>query len=352
MTPDQKFARWVKFACIGFAAVFAYFLVADLTMPMTPQAMATRVVTKVAPRINGQLAAVYVTNNQPVAKGELLFELDPTPFQLAVEQAELNVARVQQNNAQIDAAIVAAKAQVRAATIIAEQKQREATRLNTLYAQSGTSLQQRDDAQSAATAAQANVLSAQAKLQELEVNRGDLGESNVNLQVALNQLKQAKLNLSYTQVIAEHDGVVTNLQLEPGAYAAAGVPLIALVASDVDVIADFREKNLRHIASQTAALVAFDSKPGQVFTAKVSSLDAGVSNGQFDANGRLATPTESNRWVRDAQRMRLHLAIDDPQIQTLPAGARATVQLLPTNPLLNWLAHAQIRMLSTLHFIY
>ncbi|MCG6283428.1 HlyD family secretion protein, partial [Vibrio diabolicus] len=66
MTPDQKFARWIKYSSFVFVFVFAYFLVADLAMPLTPQAMATRVVTKVSPRVSGQISEIYVNNNQAV----------------------------------------------------------------------------------------------------------------------------------------------------------------------------------------------------------------------------------------------------------------------------------------------
>ncbi|MCF9125941.1 HlyD family secretion protein [Vibrio parahaemolyticus] len=351
MTPDQKFARWIKYSCVAFVLVFAYFLVADLAMPLTPQAMATRVVTKVAPRVNGQITHLYVANNQEIQKGDLLFQIDPQPYKLAVEKAQLNLQQVIQNNEQLDASITAAKADVEASKIVAEQKIREANRLNTLFSRNGTSQQQRDDAQSSATAAKANLLAAKARLKELEVSRGELGEANVNVRVAQNQLKQAELNLSYTQVSAEHDGVITNLQLETGAYAAAGTPLIALVSDQVDIIADFREKSLRHFNRDSRALVAFDSLPGEVFEARITSLDAGVSSGQFDADGRLATPTDSNRWVRDAQRLILHLSINE-QPQAFPAGARATVQLLPDSTISGWLARLQIHFLSTLHYIY
>ncbi|MFV0447849.1 MAG: HlyD family secretion protein [Vibrio sp.] len=352
MTPDQKFARWIKYSCFGFVFVFAYFLVADLAMPLTPQAMATRVVTKIAPQVGGQIANVYVNNNQVVHKGDVLFEINPETYQLAVEQAELNLQQVMQNNDQLDASIAAAQADLKASIIVAEQKHREANRLNTLFLRNGTSQQLKDDAQSAAIAAQANVSAAQARLKQLQVNRGDVGDSNVSVRVAQNQLDKAKLNLSYTQVVAEHDGIVTNLQLENGTYANAGSPLIALVADEVDVIADFREKSLRHFASDSRALVAFDSKPGQVFEAQLSTLDAGVSAGQFAADGSLATPTTSSRWVRDAQRMRVHLAIDNKLVEKLPSGARATVQLIPENSLFASLAKAQIHFLSTLHYIY
>ncbi|MCQ8156438.1 HlyD family secretion protein, partial [Vibrio parahaemolyticus] len=80
-------------------------------------------------------------------------------------------------------------------------------------------------------------------------------------------------------------------------------PIISLVSEQADIIADFREKSLRNLNRDSRALVAFDSLPGEDFEARITSLDAGVSSGQYDADGRLATPTDSNRWVRDAQRL-------------------------------------------------
>lgn len=352
MTPDQKFARWIKHSIILFVLTFAYFLFADLAVPLTPQAMATRTVTQVAPQINGPVSKVYVHTNQPVKQGDVLFEIDTQPFELAVAEARLQLAQAFKNNDQLDASIAAAEAKVTASEIIAEQKVREANRLNTLFQRNGTSRQLRDDTLSAATAAKADLAAARASLKELKVNRGAEDDSNINIRVAKNKLEKALLNLSYTQVTARHDGVITNLQLEPGTYAAAGKPLVALVDTKLDIIADFREKSLRHFDQHSKALIAFDSQPGTVYSAEISSLDAGVSNGQFSADGNLATPTESNRWVRDAQRMRLHLTMQDTQAKPLPAGARATVQLVPDGTLLSWLAYAQIKFLSTLHYIY
>lgn len=62
MTPDQQFKRWIKWAMGAFVLVFAYFLLADLKMPLTPQAMATRVVTKMAPQVSGKVVEVAVGN--------------------------------------------------------------------------------------------------------------------------------------------------------------------------------------------------------------------------------------------------------------------------------------------------
>ena len=351
MTPDQQFARWIKYSMVGFVLVFAYFLLADIQMPLTPQAMATRTVTRITPQVSGKIAEVAVHNNQAVKQGDLLFALDVEPFRLAVEQAQLALDQAMQDNRQLDASLEAAKADVSANQTDLDQKARDARRLDTLFAQKLVSTQQRDQANSAWLTARANLMASQARLEQIKVSRGLAGADNLRLRQARNKLAQAELNLAYSQVMAPQDGIVTNMQLKHGSFAAAGSPLLALVSDKVDLIADFREKSLRNVGPNARALVAFDGEPGQIFQARVSSLDAGVSAGQFDANGLLANPIESDRWVRDAQRLRLHLTLDKMPLG-LPTGARATVQLLPDNGLAALFARGQIRLLSLLHYIY
>ncbi|MDM5075126.1 HlyD family secretion protein [Aeromonas media] len=351
MTPDQQFKRWIKWAIACFTLVFGYFLLADIKMPLTPQAMATRVVTRMAPQVSGKVTEVAVANNQHVKQGDLLFVLDPAPFALAVEQARLALDQAEQQNRQLDATLNAYEAEYSSLQTQAAQKQREAERIDALYRRHMVSEQQKDDADSAARTARANLLASQARVEQARVNRGLPGDDNLLLRQARNRLAQAELNLTYSQVHASQDGIITNLQLKPGSVATAGSPLLALVSEQVDVIADFREKSLRHITPESRALVAFDGEPGRLYPARVASLDAGVSAGQFDANGLLANPVESDRWVRDAQRLRLHLTLEQLPAH-LPAGARATVQLLPDNTLTGLLARGQIRLLSLLHYIY
>lgn len=351
MTPDQQFKRWIKWAMGSFILLFGYFLLADLKMPLTPQAMATRVVTKLAPQVSGKVAQVAVGNNQHVKQGDLLFTLDPAPFELAVEQARLALDQAEQQNRQLDATLNATAADFNSLQSQASQKRREAERIDALYRRRMVSEQQKDDADSAFRTAQANVMASKARMTQARVNRGLPGDDNLLLRQARNHLAQAELNLSYSQIQASQDGIITNLQLKPGSFAAAGAPLLALVSEQVDVIADFREKSLRHVAQDSRALVAFDGEPGKLYPARVTSLDAGVSAGQFDANGLLASPTESDRWVRNAQRLRVHLTLEQLPSH-LPAGARATVQLLPDNALSALFARGQIRLLSLLHYIY
>lgn len=102
------------------------------------------------------------------------------------------------------------------------------------------------------------------------------------------------------------------------------------------------------------ASIVFDAYPGKVFHGKVVTIDAGVKDGQLNADGQLADPINSDRWVRDAQYLRTHIdLIENPQLlQSMPSGARATVQLHPVEGIASWLAKVQIHIISIIHYIY
>lgn len=354
MTPDQVFARWVRASLVLFALVFCYFLAADLWMPMTPQSRVIHPVIRVAPQVSGQVVDVAVADNQHVAAGELLFSIDPRPYELAVQQAQLALEAAERDNAGIDASIAAAQAQVRSAEVRSAELARERERMQTLLASHNVSRQSYEQIVASHQAAQAEVASQRAQLQQLEVQRGQGDQDNLRLRQARNALAQATLNLSYTQVRAESDGVVSNLQVRPGTYAVAGSSLAALVADDADVVADFREKSLVHMDVGEPAAIVFDAIPGRVFEAHVAGIAAGTQQGQLLPDGSLAAPETSDRWVRDAQRQRVHLVLDEePELLPgLPTGARATVQLFPVGGPAKWLGGVQVRLVSLMHYIY
>jgi multidrug resistance efflux pump len=93
MTPEQKFARWVRVSIASFLLMFVYFIVADIWIPLTPDSTVMRVVTPVSPRVSGYVAAVHVHNNSQVKKGDLLFELDDTPFRNKVKRRKSRSSR-------------------------------------------------------------------------------------------------------------------------------------------------------------------------------------------------------------------------------------------------------------------
>lgn len=354
MTPDQIFARWVKVSLTGFGVVFVYFLMADLVVPATPHARIIFPVVQVAPRISGQVTNVRAHNNQAVKSGDVLFTLDPTPYQLAVQAAQLDLENVQQTNQQLDASIAAATANIDAARVNARQLLLEQKRLHALLEKHSVAVQTYEETATRYQAAKAQVEVAIAQRHQLEVQRGATGDDNLALRQARNLLEQAELNLSYTQVRAEQDGVISNFHLNVGAYAQASVSLAALVGGTPNVIADFREKSLSHLTMNEPATVTFDGLPGQTFAARVTNMDAGTYAGQLNPSGDLTSPETSDRWVRDAQRQRIHLTLDQSgsELTRLPSGARATVQLYHVSGPLAWLGKVQIHFFSLLHYIY
>ena len=354
MTPDQLFKRWVHRALVLFAVLFIYFLGADLWMPVSTHSRVMHPVVRVAPEVGGQITAVHVINNQPVQQGDVLFTLDKQAYQLAVTKAELAVKAAVKTNQQLDASIITAKASVAAATANVNELSKEQKRLSRLLANRNIGQQQYDQIHASYLAALAVLEEAKSKENQATVERGLKSDQNLLLKQAENNLADAKLALYYTDVRAKVDGIITNLQLVPGNYASAGAPVAAVVSNEADIIADFREKSLSKAAVGNEASVIFDSLPGQVYDAHVVSVDAGVKAGQLTADGNLAEPAESDRWIRDAQYMRIHLTLDQhPELlASLPTGARSTVQLYPVSGLAAWLGHIQAHLISWLHYVY
>ena len=353
MTPEQRFSRWVRLASVTFAILFVYFVVADLVIPLTPQARAMREITQVAPELSGRVVEVAVQNHSRVQKGDILFHLDPEPFRIAVEKAQLALEQVERDNARLDASLTAASAKLRAAEADAQKLARDRTRMAALITNHTVSQQLFDQISTAYETAQAQVEAARASVDELRVQRGDTGAGNLRLRQARNDLADARLDLRRTTVRAGRDAIVSNLQLQAGDYATSGGAVLVLVGSDLDVTADFREKSLRDIQPGDLALVSFDASPGRIFAARATGIDAGVRDGQLLADGQLVDIPTTNRWVRDAQRLRLHLALEEMPTPMPASGARATVQLIPKDhPIAAAFARLQIRLISLLHYVY
>ncbi|MCS2152010.1 HlyD family secretion protein [Scandinavium goeteborgense] len=354
MSPEQKFARWVRVSIASFLLMFVYFIVADIWIPLTPDSTVMRVVTPVSSRVSGYVAHVYVHNNSPVKKGDLLYELDPTPFINKVQAAQIALEQAKLSNQQLDAQIAAQQANLKTAQITARNNQATLSRYQRLATMQNVSQQDLDNVRTAWQNSEQSVSSLTASIHNLQIQRGERDDgSNVTLQKYRNALEEAQLDLGWTKIRAEAAGTVSNLQLSPGLYASAGTALLAVVNDETDIVADFREKSLRHTQPGTDAAVVFDALPGKVFRAHVTSSDAGILAGQVAVSGQLSQPEESNRWVRDAQRMRIHVALDEPIDKTLPTGARATVQLYNSEGVLaRFFSGLQIHLVSWLHYVY
>lgn len=353
MSPELRFRTWM-FGLSAIAALsFVYYLIADIHMPVSPEARLTYRVTQVAPDVSGRVVEVRVQNNQHVDRGDVLFLIDPDTYRTAARDAELQVEQAFQDNAQLEATISSASADVRRAQTQKDDAERELLRYLGLAKDNYVSRSALDQIRTRRDVAFAQLQVSRAALHSARVQRGAAGDRSLRLRRARNSLTNAQLNLQRSQVVALEPGIISNMRLEAGAYAQAGAPKLALVSTVPSVHADFREKALLHVGRATLAEVAFDALPGRVFAAEVTSLDAGVARGQIDADGRLAAPEQNDRWVRDAERVRVNLRLLETPPRLLMTGARATVQLHPRKTgFRHALGQLQIRLISLFHYVY
>lgn len=233
----------------------------SLTHQSTDDAFVDTHFVSVAPKVAGRVSAVHVRDNQLVKKDQILVELDPRDFQVALEQAKANLAKD------------------RATEITADANEKRAA---SLFSDKVISAQERD----------ANVAAAQS-------SRG-------NVQADAATVKQAELNLAYTKIKAPIDGYVTNKKVAVGDYLQVGQTLMALVPPRVWVTANFKETQLRNMRPGQTAIVSVDAYPGLKLFGHVDSIQAG-SGAAFSL---LPPENATGNYVKVVQRVPVKIVFD------------------------------------------
>jgi multidrug resistance efflux pump len=324
---------WILFLLLIIAVLVAYYVLSDRYTPFTTDAYVQAYVIQVAPRVEGQVVHVYVQENQAVAKGELLFEIDRRPFEYQVALLEAKRVAAVQQVAQLESELSAARAEddrlvaeEAYARVVHDQEseiyKREAT-TDRMYVQA---VQKYKAAQAALERSRSQVRKAE---QALAARIGD--EHALVAEVGA-QLDQARLNLDWSRVYAPSDGVVTDLQLREGTYTHIGRAAMTLIeTSRWLVVANFRENALTRVREGQPAAVAFRGLPGRLFGAHVAAVGWGVSQGQGVPSGQLPDVKVPGYWVPRAQRFQVRLTVDDPESVPLRVGmtASATVYTEP-----------------------
>jgi multidrug resistance efflux pump len=342
-------ARWpfrmlrvlLTLSAVGLAALLIW-RVWDLYMgaPWTRDATVRVYVVTMAPEVAGRIVSLPVVDNQYVRKGDLLMEIDPTNYQIAVSQAEATVQQVEANVQSIDAQIAVQQAQIAASQAQVEQAEaalvfgkQQATRYQDLAqkgygtvqnAQQWTSQQSQQEA--ALRSGQASLQLAQRQVVALNAQRRS-GEAN--LAQAKAQLRQAQVNLERTRILSPVDGYVTNLLAQLGNYVNVGVIAISVVnANSFWVDGYFEETNLAPIRVGDPAQIKLMGY-SQVLRGHVDSIARAinVSNAQPNDQG-VATVNPIFTWVRLAQRIPVRIHVDEvPPDVVLAAGMTVTVQI-------------------------
>ena len=216
-------------------------------------------------------------DNQIVRTGDLLYRIDPTPFGLAVERAEAKLAAAGQAVGVSTAAVDAAQAQLVEQIAELNNVREQAARVFELVRLGVYPVARSDQARSLLGAAEAQVQQAQASLEQARQALGPQGSDNPQIREALAALEQARLDLTHTTLHSPGDGLVSNLQLSIGQFAAAGQPSLTFLDSRLIWLNAFlRENSLEYVKPGARAEVALDVLPGRVLPARVI-VSAGAS---------------------------------------------------------------------------
>lgn len=248
--------------------------------PMSKDARVWRYIIPIVPNVAGPVIEVPVEPLVNLSKGDVLYRIDPDPFQFAVDQLEASIDQ--------------AKAQQRLAEIQVERSR------GLVRATAG--------AQAELDRWQAELAAAKALIEGLNA-----------------QLDNAKWQLEQTVVRAPYDGQVVNLQLRPG-NRVTNMPVAAamtFISHEIsEVVASFSQSSIRRIEVGNPVEVIFTFNPGHVHAGKVTHVIEASASAQLTASGQLPTITgrpATDRWV-------VRVALDDPEVATaLPHGAAGTI---------------------------
>ena len=259
---------------------------------------------------------MHIDDNELVHKGDLLIELDPIDYEVALEQARAQVVSAQGQLAQAQAQIATAKASVLQANAEVEAAQVQfdnATRDLKRYQdvdERARSRQQLDNADTTQKNAWAQLEQAKARKISADANvvsaEASVKAADGQLQTSQANEKRAEVNLSYCKIFAPIDGRVTQRSVEVGNYVAPGGALFMLVDPNVWVTANFKETQLTHMRPGQAVTIKVDAFPGIKWHGHVDSIQAG-SGSRFSV---LPAENATGNYVKVVQRVPVKIVFD------------------------------------------
>ena len=353
-TPDPV-RKITKYVLIVVAILFVCYVVADRIAPWTDQARVQAYVIPIVPQVSGRVVEVNVVKDQVVEPGDVLLKIDPSDYQLAVEAAEAALELAGQEIGAGTASVTTAQAKLVEAMTNLEHAKTQSVRVFELEKKQVMSKSEGDKARAVVKQAKAQVDSARAELEKARQSLGVQGEANPRIRTAIAELKKAQLDLSRTEILAPSKGGITNLQVEAGYYASAGVPLMTFIEFDnVWIQANMRENNIANIEQGDTVDIVLDVAPGKAFKGRVSSVGFAVDSAATGEVGALATVESKSGWLRDAQRFPIIISFDDDSARGLRRlGGQADVLVYTSN---NWIINPigwlYIRLLSWLSYVY
>jgi membrane fusion protein (multidrug efflux system) len=290
----------------------------------TDNAYVKQDVTAISTQVNGPVVEVLVDENQHVNRGDILYRIDPAPFEAALHaaQAQLAAARLQTNELVVQAQgtggdIVGAQANLSIA-------QRALDRQASLMKRGFTTRADYDDALNEVAKARAQLADAQAKSNNAVAAIAP-GGNQPAIASAMAAVEKARLDLEHTVIRAPSSGIVAKSdRLLVGQSAITGVAMLSIVGDkQAWVEANFKEGDLARMAVGQKADIKFDAYPNLKLKGHVASIGAGTGS-EFSV---LPAQNANGNWVKVTQRVPVRIAFDAKPPRQMIAGLSSDVEV-------------------------
>ena len=337
---QRRYAPWAKLVAVaivlGALVMIILWWQRASAYPGTDDATIDADVVHVASSVSGRIVRIAVRENQAVRKGDLLFQIDPAPYQSGVAQAEaeLKLARASLDTQQRQVAT-----QRSAAAVAAEQVSRSAAnralaartvvRLRPLAAKGYVPRQQLDQAEVALYNADTSLREAREQQLAATTAVGNVAGSSAAIEAREAALQLARRSLANTTVRAPQNGRIVGLSVAAGEVVAPSQSLFTLVTSDSwFATGNFRETELARIRIGQCATVYSMIDRSRPIVAAVDGIGSGVlSTDSLNVPRAVPYVQRSMNWVRVAQRFPVRLRLNDPPPALVRLGASAVIEI-------------------------
>lgn len=296
-------------------------------LPETNDAFVVAKIRPVSSQVDGFVDKIYVSNNQYVKKGQLLYTLNTDVFQLALDQAKVNLEKGQEQLNSLQTQLQRDQQLTDEKLLSFQTAQYNFNNATELYAKNAVPKAQLDNLNRMMGIALADYNAAKLQFKITNDALLQVATNNKFLSIAI---KQAQLQLSYTKVSALSDGIVSNLNLAVGTYVKAGQPLFAFIDTTTWwVQANIQETELTDVKVGDIANIKLRLYPKHNFTGVIEHIGWAVQRQQTDTQSFLATVASENQWFLLPQRFPVMVRITnatDPRYP-LHVGASATVRI-------------------------
>jgi membrane fusion protein, multidrug efflux system len=320
-----RYRRRVLLVLSAIALALVLYWASGYVFAYTDDAYVTSDFVNVAPYVSGRIVSVNIVDNQAVTKGMVLAEIDPTPFQLALNEKQAKKTEAEAQLAVDRDVITATQAQrddAAAKERLASDNVRRATPITTagFYSRQGldTLTAQEKEAKAALADAEAAIAKAQ---QMLTLHQAAVATITAEIAYLQWQLEQTKL-------LAPTDGTITNLMLRVGDQAVENAPLIGLVDAHAwRIFANYKESLIRHMQVGHTAWVWLDTYPWHIHRATIQGIARGISRLQGEPK-MLPYVEPTTDWIRLQRRFPVTLVLQDPNPEVvlhMGSDARALI---------------------------